>query len=98
MLELMNHCGDVLMTRVYSWQQSYQDAMLELNREALRTKIVHAVSGLEKRMRELMSQQDAESVAERHAIVDALNGLGAIQRLELRAPSETGGPSRPTAT
>ena len=82
------------MTNLYSWQQSYQDALLELNPAELRAKIGHAVSELESRIRELMSHQDAETVAERQAIRDALNGLHALERSELTMPFETGSPRR----
>ncbi|MFZ3340902.1 MAG: hypothetical protein WA213_08475 [Terriglobales bacterium] len=76
------------MEEIYSWQQSYHDALLELNPAELRVKIIRAVSELERRNRELLSAQEAESLAERQAIVDALNGLGAIERFELLAPFE----------
>ncbi|MGA9473901.1 MAG: hypothetical protein WBV36_15650 [Terriglobales bacterium] len=86
------------MTTLYSWQPCYQDALLELDPAALPAKIARARSELEKRSRELIFAQDPASVAERQAVTDALNGLGAIQRLELIAPFETGGPGRPTAS
>ncbi len=76
------------MQKVYPWQQSYQDALLELNQTELRTKIARAVSELEKRIRELMPAQDADSVTERQAIADALHGLGALKKIELPAPFE----------
>jgi hypothetical protein len=84
------------MKKVYFWQQSYQDALLELNPAALRAKIARVVSELEKRKRELMLAQDKESLAERQAIVDALNGLGAIERFELTVPLDPGCPRRPS--
>ena len=74
--------------KIYSWQQSYQDALLELNPPELRAKISRAVSELEKRRRELIFTQDRESLAESQAIIDALNGLGAIERFELSIPFE----------
>jgi hypothetical protein len=80
------------MKQVYSWQQAYQDALLELNQTELRTKVARAVSELEKRRQELMFAQDKASLAERQAIIDALNGLGAIQRFELSVPCEPGLP------
>jgi hypothetical protein len=80
----------------YSWQQSYQDALLELNSAELHAKISQAVSELEKRIRELTFVQDVESIAERQAIADALHGLDAIRRFELAAPSEPGRPPQPT--
>jgi hypothetical protein len=84
------------MRKVYFWQQSYQDALLELNPAALRARIARAVSELEKRKRELMLAQDKESLVERQAIVDALNGLGAIERFELTVPLDPGCPARPS--
>ena len=89
MLELTNH-GGVAMTNLYSWQQSYQDALLELNPAQLPVNIDRAVSELEQRIRELMSVQDVESIAERQAIVDALRGLDTIKRFELTKPSQAG--------
>lgn len=80
------------MKKSYSWQQSYQDALLELNPAELRAKLSRAVSELEKRRLELMVAQDKESLAERQAITDALNGLGAISRFELTVPCEPGCP------
>jgi len=84
------------MKKIYSWQRSYQDALLELNQTELRAKIARAVSELEKRRLDLKSAQDNESLAERQAIVDALNGLGAIQRFELNVPLDPGCLPRPS--
>lgn len=84
------------MTNFYPWQQSYQEALLELNPAELRANIGRAVSELENRIRELMSNQDVETVAERQAIRDALNGLRAVERSELTVPFKTGSPKRPT--
>jgi hypothetical protein len=84
------------MKRIYSWQPTYQDALLELNPAALRVKIARAISELEKRKRELMLAQDKKSLAERQAIVDALNGLGAIERFELTVALDPGCPPQPS--
>ena len=84
------------MKTIYSWQHSYQDALLELNPAELPAKIRRAVSELEARRSELMFAQDTESLAERQAVVDALNGLGAISRFELSVPCESGYPPRPS--
>ena len=84
------------MKKIYFWQQSYQDALLELNPAALRARIARAVSELEKRKRELTLAQDKESLVERQAIVDALNGLGAIERFELTVPLDPGCQARPS--
>jgi hypothetical protein len=64
--------------------------LLELNPAELPAKIARAVSELEKRSRELMFTQAAESLIERQAVADALNGLRAIQRTELSMPFEIG--------
>jgi len=98
MLELMRHSGGGCLTTLYSWQPCYQDALLELDPAELPAKIARARSELEKRSRELIFVQEPASVAERQAVTDALNGLGAIQRLELIAPFATDGPGRPTAS
>ena len=82
------------MTKAFSWQQSYQDALLEMDLAVMRTKLSRALSELENRNRELMLAQDAESVTERQAITDALNGLRAIERSELTVPLNTGGLQR----
>jgi hypothetical protein len=84
------------MKKIYSWQHPYQDALLELNPPELRAKIGRAVSELEKRRQELMFARDKESLVERQAIIDALNGLGAIERFELRMPFEPGCVSQPS--
>ena len=81
--------------KAFSWQGSYQDALLELDPAELCRKVARAVSELEKRSQELMFTNDAESFKERQAIADALNGLGDIQRHELTVPFETGGAIRP---
>lgn len=83
------------MTKAFSWQQSYQDALLELNPAELRIKIRRAILELEKRSRELALVQGAESGAERQAIADALNGLGAIEKFELTVPCESVSPNGP---
>ena len=95
MLEFTNHHGGGRMTTVFSWQQFYLDALLELNLAELRTKVRRAVSELEKRRRELALVQGPESAAERQAIADALHGLGAIERFELTAPFESASPNHP---
>lgn len=84
------------MKKVYAWQQSYQDALLELNPAELAEKMRRAVSELEKRRAELMFAQNSESLAERQAVIDALNGLGAISRFELSVPLDPGCPPRPS--
>jgi hypothetical protein len=82
------------MTKAFSWQQSYQDALLEMDLAVMRTKLRRALSELENRNKELMFAQDAESITERQAITDALNGLRAIERSELTVPLEAGGLQR----
>ena len=78
------------MTKIYFWQPSYRDALLELNPAELPAKIARAVSELQKRSRELMFTPGEESLFERQAVADALNGLRAIQRFELAVPLEIG--------
>jgi hypothetical protein len=86
------------MTGVYCWQQSYRDAVLELNPVEMRTKLACARSEIEKRNEELRLAQDENSRAERQAIADALNGLRAIERSELTVSLETVTPRRPVVT
>ena len=83
------------MTKLFPWQRSYRDALLELNPVELRVKINRAVSELQNRSRELMFAQDVQSLIERQAVMDALNGLDSIERYELTAPFEALIPSRP---
>lgn len=93
MLESMIDRGGQTMG-AFSWQQSYRDALLELNPAELRAKIARAVAELERRSQELMFAQGEEAVAERQAVADALNGLGAIQRHELTTTLGTSGQTR----
>jgi hypothetical protein len=84
------------MMEIYPWQQSYRDALLELNPAQLQSKIARAISELEIRSWELMFTQAADSLIERQAVADALNGLRAIQRFELSVPFEIGDSRQPT--
>lgn len=91
----MNHHGDGRTAKLYLWQASYQDALLELDSAKLPSKIGLAISELENRSRELMFSEDAEAFSERQAIADALNGLEAIRRHELAMPVDIGGQIKP---
>jgi|HubBroStandDraft_5_1064220.scaffolds.fasta_scaffold2176211_1 hypothetical protein len=86
------------MMKVFTWQQSYQDALLEMDPVEFRTKITRAFAELEERNRELMFSRDAESLSELQAIADACNGLRAIEKTELTMPIETVNPRRSIAT
>jgi hypothetical protein len=86
------------MTKIFTWQQSYQDALLELDPVEIRTKISRAFAELEQRNRELMFRRDAEALAETQAIADARNGLRAIEKAELTMPFEPVKPRRSFAT
>ena len=78
------------MSELFSWQQSYQAAMLELNLAELRVKLKDAIFALQERGRELMFARDAESAVEWQAIADALNNLSVIERYELSSPEISG--------
>jgi hypothetical protein len=86
------------MTKIFTWQQSYQEALLELDPVEMRTKISRAFAELEQRNRELMFRRDAESRGEMQAIADACNGLCAIEKTELTMPIEAVKPRRSIAT
>jgi hypothetical protein len=86
------------MMKVFTWQQSYQDALLEMDPVEFRTKTRRALAELEQRNGELMFSRDAESLSELQAIVDACNGLRAIEKTELTMPVETADPRRSIAT
>lgn len=71
------------MSTNFSWHQSYQEAMLELNLAELPGKIRRAVQELQQRSGELLYARDPESGKEWQAICDALTNLSVIQRYEL---------------
>ena len=76
------------MDETFSWQKSYQEAMLELNLPELPAKIRRAVTELREREKELLLKREAASLAEWQAISDALNNLSAIARSELASDCE----------
>jgi hypothetical protein len=76
---------------VYSWQRSYQDAMLELNPAELGAKVRRAVSELQLRSSELLLSREGEAFREWQAITDALNNLRAIEKFELNSAGEKNG-------
>jgi hypothetical protein len=86
------------MTKIFTWQPSYQDALLETDPLEMRTKLSRAFAELEQRNRELMFSRDAESLDERQAIADACNGLRSIEKTELTVPVEALSQRRSIAT
>ncbi|MGA9356052.1 MAG: hypothetical protein WBV46_20360 [Terriglobales bacterium] len=86
------------MTKIYAWQRSYQDALLEMDPTQMRTKLSRAFAELEQRNRKLMFQRDAESLREMQAIADACNGLRAVEKSELTVPVEVVSQQRSIAT
>lgn len=84
--------------KVFTWRQSYQDALLETDPAEMRTKLSRAFTELEQRNRELMFRRDAESLSEMQAIADACNGLRAIEKTELTLPVEAVSQRRSIAT
>ena len=72
------------MTNSDSWQQSYQDALLEVQPDRLRTLIEAAEAAILHRRQELESQA-GNSEQERRAMDDALQNLRIISRKELGA-------------
>jgi hypothetical protein len=76
------------MQHEFSWQRSYQDAMLELNPVELGAKVRRAVSELQLRSSELQLSREGEAFREWQAIADALNNLRAIEKFELNSVGE----------
>jgi hypothetical protein len=66
------------------WQQDYQAALLELDREKLRERVAAAETAIFKRLQAM--SQDSDSHAERQAIEDALTNLRVLKRDSLGFP------------
>jgi hypothetical protein len=66
------------------WQNEFQAAMLELNREKLPERVTAAETAIFKRLQALSQSPDNNS--ERQAIEDALASLRSLKRNELGFP------------
>jgi hypothetical protein len=71
------------MTRIFTWQKSYQDAFLEMGPVEMRTKITRVSAELEQRTRELMFRRDAESALNCRRLQTP-----ALEKTELTVPVE----------
>ena len=60
------------------WRQPYQEALLEYDKTALRTKVLRAEDAIGTRLRQL--QESSDSHAEREAIENALSVLRCLRR------------------
>ncbi len=78
------------MTTDAQWRDLYQAAMLELDRTKLQTIIEIASAAMQRRLQDLMTKSDPQGDVrqERQEIVDALDGLRSLHRLEFRNSSE----------
>jgi hypothetical protein len=82
------------LTTDAQWRDLYQAAMLELDRTKLQTIIEIASAAMQRRLQELMTKSDPQGDVrqERQEIVDALDGLRSLHRLEFRSSSELSNP------
>lgn len=80
------------------WQELYKAAMLELDRAQLDHRIEVAHAALQQRMRDLpRSHYNGESLEEERAIVDALQNLRNLQRVEFRTSPASSTDAQPCA-
>jgi hypothetical protein len=63
---------------MYGWQETYQRAMLEIDRSKLPARIEAAQTAIDRRLQEINAGHD--SVEERRAIQDAMAGLSVLRR------------------
>jgi predicted DNA-binding protein (UPF0278 family) len=66
------------------WQNEFQAAILELDREKLEERVMAAETAIFKRLQAIAQSSDDSS--EREAIEDALSSLRTLKRKELRFP------------
>jgi predicted DNA-binding protein (UPF0278 family) len=66
------------------WQNEFQAAILELDREKLEGRVMAAETAIFKRLQAIAQSSDHSS--EREAIEDALSSLRTLKRNELRFP------------
>lgn len=68
----------------YSWQKSYEEAVLETDDTRLHAKLEAAQAAIDARLLEL-STDGAGAGQERIALIDALKGLGMLRKERDRA-------------
>jgi hypothetical protein len=75
------------MTQAF-WWELYTAAMVEVDTVELRRKIDRANAAIHERLNDLANRRDGEAVDERRQIVEALQGLQTLQRLECQLPPD----------
>ena len=70
--------------RYPEWQGPFQEALLEIVREKLQSKMMKAEEPIFQRMQQLAGTSDSE--AERQAIEDAISALRVLKREKLNYP------------
>jgi hypothetical protein len=76
------------MTKDVLWRELYKAAILELDAVALHKRIEAAHAAIQQRLSELQGNYDGNSGEEQPEMVDALNNLRAVQKIEFRLSSE----------
>jgi hypothetical protein len=69
---------EIKLTTNYSWQDSYQAALLETDWTKMQERVQTAESEIHKR-RLVLSQDHGGTQEERDALVNAMNGLGILR-------------------
>src|SRR5438477_12801652 len=70
--------------RYPEWQGSFQEALLEIDREKLQSKMMKAEEAIFERLQQLAGTSDSE--AERQAIEDAISALRVLKTEKLNYP------------
>ena len=70
--------------RYPEWQGPFQEALLEIDREKLQSKMMKAEEAIFQRMQQLAGSSDSE--AERQAIADAIASLRVLKTEKLNYP------------
>jgi hypothetical protein len=68
------------MTNRYSWQDQYQAALMETDREKLISRIISAQAAINGRIREMQATHDG-TLEEKQALVDAVSGLQTLRKV-----------------
>ena len=67
------------MTNQYSWQDAYEAAILETDREHLMPRILEAQNAINARLREIQLNHGG-TPQERQALLDAITGLQSLRK------------------
>lgn len=68
----------------FEWQRPLQEALLELDPETLKQKVVEAETAIFERLQELSSDHDSSE--ERQELLDATNTLRVLKKESLKYP------------